>query len=68
MLKLIRDHPGTRATELATRVNREVQLFKTDMRKLKALGLTESLQQGYQLSARGHVVLNRWLSSSFKDA
>ena len=31
--------------------------FKTDVRKLKALGLTESLAVGYRLSPRGRAYL-----------
>ncbi|GMV81207.1 MAG: hypothetical protein AMXMBFR7_23910 [Planctomycetota bacterium] len=53
VLALIRDHPGLRATELAAKAGREAHLFKTDVRKLKELGLTESLQPGYRLSPRG---------------
>jgi hypothetical protein len=49
--------PGTRASDLAARVGRETQAFKLDVRKLKALGLTESLGTGYRLSPRGKVVL-----------
>ena len=32
-------------------------MFKTDVRKLKELGLTESLEVGYRLSPRGEAVL-----------
>jgi hypothetical protein len=32
-------------------------LFKADVRKLKELGLTESLEVGYRLSPRGRAVL-----------
>lgn len=53
VLALIHDHPGLRATELAAKAGREVHLFKNDVRKLKELGLTESLQPGYRLSPRG---------------
>ncbi len=58
VLALIRDHPGLRATELASKAGREVRLFKTDVRKLKELGLTESLQPGYRLSPRGKAWLH----------
>jgi hypothetical protein len=57
VLSLIRDHPGTRAAELAEHVGRETRAFKTDVRKLKELGLTESLEVGYRLSPRGRAVL-----------
>jgi hypothetical protein len=57
MLELIRDNPGTRAPDLAAGRGRETLPFKADVRKLKALGLTESLRVGYRLSPRGRVVL-----------
>ena len=57
MLELIRDHPATRAPDLAAGRGRETQPFKADVRKLKALGLTESLRVGYRLSPRGLAVL-----------
>jgi hypothetical protein len=37
----------------------EMPPFKVNVRKLKALGLTESLEIGYRLSARGHAWLAR---------
>jgi hypothetical protein len=58
-LRLIADNPGTRAPDLAAVVGRETQPFKTDVRKLKELGLTESLRIGYQLSPRGQAFLRR---------
>ena len=57
ILGLIRDHPGVRAPDLAAGLGRETQPFKTDVRKLKALGLTESLKVGYRLSPRGEAFL-----------
>jgi len=57
VLSLIRDHPGTRAAELADHLDRETRAFKIDVRKLKELGLTESLEVGYRLSPRGRAVL-----------
>ncbi|MGH9049372.1 MAG: hypothetical protein ACRDY4_06560 [Acidimicrobiia bacterium] len=59
VLALIRDHPGTRAAELAEHFGRETRAFKLDVRKLKELGLTESLEVGYRLSPRGRAVLRR---------
>lgn len=41
----------------AVRLGRETLTFKADVRKLKALGLTESLEDGYRLSARGEALL-----------
>jgi hypothetical protein len=56
-LGLIASHPERRAGDLAAMVGREIQPFKTDVRKLKALGLTESLEVGYRLSPRGEALL-----------
>jgi hypothetical protein len=59
VLRLIRDRPATRAGDLANRLGREKASFKTDVRKLKNLGLTESLDVGYRLSPRGDSYLAR---------
>jgi len=56
-LRLIADRPGVRAGDLASSLGRETPPFKADVRKLKALGLTESLEVGYRLSPRGRAVL-----------
>jgi hypothetical protein len=56
-LRAIADHPGVRAADLATALGRDVPSFKADVRKLKALGLTESLEVGYRLSPRGAAYL-----------
>jgi hypothetical protein len=58
-LRLIGDRPGVRAADLAAAVGRERHPFKTDVRKLKELGLTESLEVGYRLSPRGRALLSR---------
>ncbi|MEU0686341.1 hypothetical protein [Streptomyces uncialis] len=57
VLRVIRESPGAPAGELADRLGREKLAFKRDVRKLKELGLTESLGTGYRLSPRGEVVL-----------
>jgi hypothetical protein len=57
VLRAIRDNPGLRAGDLAESFGRERLDFKRDVRKLKELGLTESLQVGYRLSTRGRAVL-----------
>ena len=57
-LEAIAVTPGRRAAELAAEQDRETAKFKADMRKLKALGLTISLEVGYELSPRGRVVLD----------
>jgi hypothetical protein len=56
-LQLIADHPAVRAGDLAESVGRERLDFKRDVRKLKELGLTESLNPGYRLSPRGKATL-----------
>jgi hypothetical protein len=53
VLELIAENPGVRAPDLAARMGRETLPFKRDVRKLKELGLTESLEVGYRLSPRG---------------
>jgi hypothetical protein len=59
VLDLIRAHPATRAPDLAASLGRETKSFKADVRKLKALGLTESLVVGYRLSPRGEAFLDQ---------
>lgn len=59
VLRLISERPAVRAPDLAASLGRETQPFKTDVRKLKEMGLTESLEVGYRLSPRGHAVLAR---------
>ena len=56
-LAVIAGQPGRRAADLAAWFGRETQPFKTDVRKLKNLGLTESLEVGYRLSPRGTAFL-----------
>jgi hypothetical protein len=56
-LALIRDYPATLAATLAATKGWEKAWFKTNIRKLKALGLTESLKVGYRLSPRGAAFL-----------
>lgn len=58
-LRAIAAHPGMVSTALAERLGRERFALKDDIRKLKALGLTESLQVGYRLSPRGAAWLAR---------
>lgn len=58
-LRLIRDHESVRAADLAVQLGRETLDFKRDVRKLKALGLTQSLEVGYRLSPRGRALLER---------
>lgn len=57
-LALIEQRPAVRAPDLAASVGRERDPFKLDVRKLKNLGLTESLAVGYRLSPRGLAYLD----------
>jgi hypothetical protein len=59
VLDVIGRRPGVRAGDLAAAFGRELQPFKLDVRKLKALGLTLSLEVGYELSPRGRAYLRR---------
>lgn len=56
-LRLIQSKPAVRAGDLAASLNRETPGFKLDVRKLKNLGLTYSLETGYELSPRGAAYL-----------
>jgi hypothetical protein len=57
-LSVIEENPGVRAEDLARSLGREKKPFKLDVRKLKELGLTESLPAGYRLSPRGRLVMD----------
>jgi hypothetical protein len=59
VLELIAKKPEVRAEDLAAELGREKLPFKRDVRKLKELGLTESLNPGYRLSPRGKAVLDK---------
>ena len=56
-LQMIHDQPNTHAAILAGQIGLDIPTFKPWVRKLKALGLTESLRPGYRLSPRGQKVL-----------
>ena len=56
-LQMIHDLPNTHAQILAESIGLSIPTFKPWVRKLKALGLTESLRPGYRLSPRGEKVL-----------
>lgn len=56
-LESIRKHPGVRAGDLCELIGQEKMRFKTNVRKLKSMGLTESLEIGYRLSPRGSALL-----------
>lgn len=49
--------PETKAGDMAVDLNIDKEWLKVNIRKLKALGLTESTSPGYRLSPRGEVLL-----------
>ncbi|MFN0278780.1 MAG: ASCH domain-containing protein [Pyrinomonadaceae bacterium] len=57
-LQLIHDMPNTYSGVLADYLGIDIPSFMPWVRKLKALGLTESLDVGYRLSPRGETVLD----------
>jgi hypothetical protein len=57
-LQMIHDQPNIHAAILAEQIGLTIPTFKPWVRKLKALGLTESLRPGYRLSPRGEKVLS----------
>lgn len=57
-LQLIHAKPATLAATLAARIGLDRDRFKQQVRKLKELGLTESLEVGYRLSPRGDAYLS----------
>lgn len=56
-LRLIETYPGVVSTALARHTGQERPAFKINVRKLKEMGLTESLDVGYRLSPRGEALL-----------
>jgi hypothetical protein len=57
-LAIIDRCPEVRAPDLAAELGRDTPSFKRDVRKLKELGLTESLDIGYRLSPRGEALVD----------
>ena len=58
-LEIIKANPAKRAPDLAKELGLEKDPFKRNVRKLKGLGLTQSLKVGYRLSPRGHSYLEK---------
>lgn len=58
VLRLIEDNPGVVSRRLAAEMALPTPYFKTNVRKLKALGLTISLEIGYELSELGQAYLD----------
>ena len=61
-LELIAQHPGVVSTDLAAAAGPERAAFQIRIRRLKALGLTESLEVGYRLSPRGEAFVRVFTS------
>ncbi len=59
VLRCLSKHPAVLAGDLASKLGYEKAWFKTNVRKLKALGLTESLEVGYRLSPRGRAFFKK---------
>lgn len=59
VLSAIKHHPRIRAADLAEKLDCEKDWLKTNVRKLKNLGLTISHEVGYELSPRGKAVLKQ---------
>lgn len=57
-LKILDSNPGVRAGDLCALVGQALPKFKLNVRKLKKLGLTESLGTGYRVSPRGLAFLD----------
>ncbi|KTE34043.1 MULTISPECIES: hypothetical protein [unclassified Sphingopyxis] len=57
VLRIIATNEGLAAREIAAMLGTDKLDLKRDIRKLKELGLTESLETGYRLSPRGRALL-----------
>lgn len=62
-LRLVGNKPGVSSKLLALELGRDQADLKQDMRKLKKLGLTISLETGYRLSPRGESYARARLNS-----
>lgn len=58
VLEVLRRQPGIRAAELASEHNRPVSRCKSDVWRLRELGLVEPVEAGFGLSARGRSYLD----------
>lgn len=67
VLDVIAERPAVRAADLAASIGRDRASFKLDVRKLKEMGLTESLGTGYRISPRGRAVLDRLAAADEPD-
>ncbi|UUO07600.1 hypothetical protein M4951_04660 [Blastopirellula sp. J2-11] len=67
VLTMIDRQPKTKAGELADLLRLDKEWLKVNIRKLKQLGLTESLTPGYRISPRGAALLDH-LKQQEQDA
>lgn len=67
-LQALSARPGVRAGDVCGLVGQEKERFKLNVRKLKNLGLTESLGTGYRVSPRGEALLRAMHSDASADA
>jgi hypothetical protein len=67
ILEVLKVHPGVRAGDICDLVGQAKEHFKMNVRKLKNLGLTESLGTGYRLSPRGEALLRSLRSEAGGD-
>ena len=56
-MRVIGARPGVLAARLASSLGRPRDEFKRDVRKLKNLGLTLSLEIGYRLTPKGEALV-----------
>jgi hypothetical protein len=63
-LRLIEANPGVVSTDLAASMGLERAYFKQRVRRLKEMGLTESLEVGYRISPRGQALLDATADST----
>jgi hypothetical protein len=68
VLEILAAHTGVRAADLCGLAGQEKGQFKRNVRKLKNLGLTESLGVGYRQSPRGVALLEDLKSFRHKPA
>lgn len=61
-LRALHQEPGRRAADLAVQMGFEKEWLKLNVRKLKELGLTQSLGTGYRVSPRGEAFLSKGAS------
>lgn len=66
-LEVLKNHLGIRAADVCELVGQDKEHFKINVRKLKNLGLTESLRTGYRLAPRGEALLRILRSQASGD-